>query len=276
MEIEEFVNQKYDPFNKNNILITKEEVCNLLNKFGIHKKPFEITNLNDFQTAFTHKSYSLKKFKEANVQIDENNEKAPDLQYDDYEVLEFLGDRVFDLAVVNYLVQRYPQQNQGFMTSLKHRIVSGEFMSDKYAQLLNFNKWILMSRHVEHKEGRHNEKIIEDIFEAFMGACFRLLSYNLCEKIVWFILENTLDFADLILNDTNYKDMIVKYFKINKKGEVIFNEISSTGPIHDRIITVELVDNKGNVISTGTEKTRKKAEQTASHRALVKYGVLSN
>lgn len=268
------VNQKYDPFNKNNILITKEDVLSILKKVGI-KDEMEIKNLEIFQIAFTHKSYSFKKFKEANVQLDDNKDNAPGLQNDDYEVLEFLGDRVVDMAVVNYLIKRYPNQNQGFLTNLKIKIVSGDFMGSKYARYLGLSKWVMMSRHFEHKEGRNNDKVLEDVFEAFIGACFKEFGYYFCENFIKIVLEDTVDFADLIMHDTNYKDMIIKYYQRNKLGHPTFRDREIKGPIHDRIYTVEVVDSNGKIIGVGTEKTKKKADQVAAHKACITVGLLS-
>ena len=58
METQEIV--KLNPYNLNNKLITKDEVINILTKFGINE---EITDLSIFQRAFIHKSYIKKKIK---------------------------------------------------------------------------------------------------------------------------------------------------------------------------------------------------------------------
>lgn len=270
------VNQKYDPFNKNNVLLTKKDVVEIFKRARVDIKESDLKNLDYFQVAFVHKSYSLKKFKEANVPLEDNNGSSPDLQYNDYEVDEFLGDRVTDLAVVQYLIKRFPTQGQGFYTNLKTKVVSGEFMGAKYARSLGLSKYVMISRHVELKEGRGNDKILEDVFEAFVGAAFKEFGYPFCEKFIQNILEDNVDFSELIMHDNNYKDMIVKYFQRNKMGHAKFVEKEVKGPVHDRIYTVEIQDSNGTVYGIGTEKNKKKAEQVSAHKACIHFGLVKN
>ena len=46
-----------------------------------------------------------------------------------------------------------------------------------FSKLLNFDKYILISKHVEDKcNGRQNDKLLEDLFESFIGSIY--LDYN--------------------------------------------------------------------------------------------------
>ena len=60
-----------------------------------------ILNIDLFLEAFTHKSYA---------------NECPELKTKHNERLEFLGDAVLSTVVAKYLFQRYPFENEGFLT----------------------------------------------------------------------------------------------------------------------------------------------------------------
>ena len=70
---------------------------------------------------------------------------------------------------------------------------------------LNFNKFMIISKHIEDNcNGRENEHILEDVFEAFLGALFLDSNDNkLIEKFIINCIETHIDIVDLILNDNN-------------------------------------------------------------------------
>ena len=77
----------------------------LLKKFSYRPK-----NLDLFTQALTHKSYSNTR---ENV---ESNER-----------LEYLGDTVIDLIVAEYLFEKFPDKDEGFLTKVKAKIVNPVF-----------------------------------------------------------------------------------------------------------------------------------------------------
>lgn len=83
-----------------------------------------------------------------------------------------------------------------------------------------------------------------------------------------------MDFPDMILNNNNYKDMLMKYYQNLNKEPPTYEEISQKGPPHNRIFTVCVRDENSDIISEGIGKTKKKADKTAAYNALVKLGVL--
>jgi ribonuclease-3 len=270
---------QYNPYNPSNIALTKEILVGIFKNVNIDftndliNKPLD---LETFQISLTHKSYAMKSSSDldSNYILVENKDNCVPLQKEDNERIEMLGDRVFDLVVVWYLYTRFPGQGEGFMTTLKTKIVSGEFMS-KYAHSLGIEKYILMSKNLEYKEGRMTESILEDAFEAFIGATFLQFGYEFCRKMIKFILEENLDFAELIRHDKNYIDILVKYCQMMKLKKPDFIDESIHGHSSNRLFTIVVKDGSGKVIGKGTEKTKKKAEQIAAHNALIQLGVIN-
>ena len=284
------------PYNPNNILINIDDVMNILKKNGIDKINSKDIDIDVYRQAFLHKSYTFKsnyelsRKDEENIIISEKPDDCLDLSDgESYEKLEFLGDRVVELVVVKHLFDRYndlPGSDEGFLTKLKTRLVSTKSLAS-FSEFLGFNKFITISKHVEEKcDGRINPRILEDVFEAFIAALFLdftevetdtqqrydLMSgpgYEICEKFITTIIENTVDFENLIMNDDNYKDILLRYFQNTYKITPKYIEIEADGPPHNRTFVMGVLDNQGSIIGKGTRKSKKAAEQEASKQALI-------
>ena len=62
------------------------------------------------------------------------------------------------------------------MTRIRSKLVCGDMLG-KLAKELHFGKWLVMSRHIEDVcFGRQSIKLLEDCFEAFIGAMY--LDFN--------------------------------------------------------------------------------------------------
>jgi len=277
---------KLNPYNTNNKLITEEEVIKILKKFGIEEK---ITNLEIFQRAFIHKSY-IKKENKDDVELEDKPEGCLDLQDVSNERLEYLGDAILSATIASYLYERFPNEEEGFMTRIRTKLVNGEMLGS-LAGKMELNEYLVISRHVEEKcGGRTSVKILEDIFESFIGALYldfneeelehpRLdfysgLGFQICQVFIINIIEKFVDFSDLILNDYNYKDQLMRYFQQKFKHTPKYKEVLIEGPPNNRSFTMCVMKNDGEILAYGKEKSKKKAEQLASKNALVNMGVI--
>ena len=278
-----------NPYNFNNNLLTENDVYNVLRKYDIKGN---IYSMKYYQLAFIHSSYSKKSPAEIgeNVVLANKPEGALELMDDDYERLEFLGDAVVSVVVAKYLFERFPDKNEGFLTKMRTKLVNGEmlgFLGNK----LGFGKFAIMSRHIEDKcKGRTSQHILEDIFEAFVGAMFldfnEIDNYNLldnfysgigfqiCEKFIIHVIEEFVDFSELILKNNNYKEMLNKYFNETYESSINFSEPSVEGGLNDRLYTVDILDNNNIVIGTGVGKSKKKAEQYACKDTLINLKII--
>ena len=80
--------------------------------------------------------------------------------------------------------------------------------------------------------------------------------------------------ANLIMNDDNFKDILLRYFQHTFSITPKYVQLETTGETNNRIFTMGVLDPQGNIVGKGTEKSKKKAEQEASRQALVYYGEL--
>jgi len=260
---------KSDPYNPKNKLITADDILNIMKSLNI--QDLTISNLDLYQRAFIHKSYcEMKDYEEY-----DKPKNCLELFKISYETLEFIGDSFLGNIIANYLYNRYflgYQQDEGFLTKLKIRFVCGEqlaFLSEK----LNLGQFMIISRHIdENCDGRNNIHILEDIFEAFLGALYSdTNNFQLVEKFIIQCIEKFIDFSDLILKDNNYKDQILRYFQHNYKIYPTYKTIKN----EEKNIYECQIFKEDEYIETGYGNSKKKSEQDASKKALMKFCVLS-
>ena len=67
-------------------------------------------------------------------------------------------------------------------------------------------------------DGRSNQHILEDVLEAFIGALYMdCQDFKVIQEFVFNLIGLHLDLPEIILNDTNFKDQILRYFQHNFK-----------------------------------------------------------
>jgi len=259
---------KANPYNTNNILIKDDDILNIMKTLNI--QDFKCNNLSLYQRAFVHKSYTqLKDYEEYNNEY--NSIKLFNISY---ETLEFVGDAFLGNIIANYLYNRYfhmHKMDEGFLTKLKIRFVCGEQLA-YLSKCLGFDKYMIISKHIEENcEGRSNTNILEDILEAFLGAIYEdKQDFKLVEKFIVNVIEKYVDFSETILYDNNYKDQILRYFQHNYQLYPTYK----TKKNEENKYECKLYKEDEYIVS-GYGNSKKKSEQDASKRALIKYHVLS-
>ena len=115
--------------NPRNILITNENIRNLLAKLEIYD---EIKDISIYQRALTHKSYiNPNNFLSTNQNyINKSTKNNVPYQKKSNERLEFLGDSIIGHIICEYLYDRYPGKDEGFLTKLKTRLVDRKSLAN--------------------------------------------------------------------------------------------------------------------------------------------------
>jgi ribonuclease III len=282
---------KLDPWNPNNKLITKKDIYAIFKCSGIHNcnDIIQINNIHLYQQAFVHGSY-IENPEIKNTIVPRPKDILPLFKHD-YEDLEFLGDRCLELSVAWYLYKKYPDSDPGFKTKLKIKIVKKDTLA-YFARYLGFNKHLIISKYIEEKtiNGRDNTRILEDVMEAFLCAIF--LDQNMNTNIVqeplqkrniqsggWVIvnmfiehlIERCIDFEDLLRKEENFKELLLKLYQKEFKVTPKYLQLGVQGPPHNRVFTMGVLSKDGDIISRGSGKTKKEAEQEASRLALSYY-----
>lgn len=264
------LNQSALPYNPCNKLVDESAVIRLLSIFG------DIGNINIYRRAFVHKSYCTRK----NENFVEGNVKCPHnclpLQEENNERLEFLGDAILHLVIAKYLFQRYPDVNEGFLTTTRTKLVNGDMLAF-LSNCLELKDYILLSSQIEANNGRENKNILEDTFEAFIGAIFLDFEekhgngFKFASEWIIHVIETYVDFAELMAKNTSYKDRLVKFCQHNFQFIPKFYEIDVTELHGKRVHTIYVKNNMGVVIAIGKGNTKKAAELDGAEQALNYY-----
>ena len=108
------------------------------------------------QRALTHRSY-----------LNEN----PDHPLNDNERLEFLGDATLDFITAEYLYHRFPEMNEGELTSLRSALVRTEKLAE-FSTKIHLGDYLFLGKGEEESGGRERPPILCGAFEALMGALY--------------------------------------------------------------------------------------------------------
>jgi ribonuclease-3 len=204
--------------NINNILISKEYICDLVEKYSISHLKIDISNnsMNKFYIkAFLHKSFS-------NVYNYNDIEDHTCFIYlekyilDNNERLEFFGDAVIYTIISEYLYNNYPDNSEGNLTPFRQKLIKKEQLS-YLARELNFHKYLLIDNHLERTNIRNNNNnLLENVFESFIGALYQDQGFEITKDFIIGVYTKLVDFNKLEVLDDNYKtQMIMLYHKYN-------------------------------------------------------------
>jgi len=281
------------PYNINNILITEKDIINILLKYDVNIGC--VNHLEYFHQSFTHKSYVKKEvYTDEILKCAKNEMGNPDnlleLRPDSYERLEYFGDRVVKIVVSFYLFNRYPLEDEGFMTRLQTKIEDKKNLSI-LSKELGLGKYFIISKQIDSLNGRNMEKIHEDVFEAFMGALFLSNGFEPCCLLLLNLLETMIDYAEKLYCDNNYKDNLLRYHHKMKWAFPEYIMLGHAGPPHKRTYImgvekqnisatdkkkfIETKNYKELCISFGNGMSKKEGEQKAAKMALILYGHLN-
>ena len=206
---------------------------------------------NLLRQAFIHRSY-----------LNEN----PSLGLEQNERLEFLGDAALELAITEYLYEKYPQKTEGEMTALRAALVNAVALSEA-ANSLNIGDFLLLSKGEAKSLGKARQYILANAFEALIGAIylnggyeetFDFLEKNLFGKIEEVIEKKLwIDAKSLFQEKAQELESVTPAYKV----------LAESGPDHEKVFTmgVFLGDE---LIADGYGASKQEAEQDAARKAL--------
>jgi len=209
-----------------------------------------IFDKNIYVEALIHRS-----FLEENEQFNLSNER-----------LEFLGDSVLNLVIGEYLFNKFPQEEEGFLTKVRAKMVNRNALS-LVAENLNLGELLIISSSVPKSITHNSKSMLSDALEALIGAIYLDKGIDTCKKFIQTnILEPALKNGDHLI-DENYKSQLLEYAQANKLAIPVYQIVSEEGPHHDKTFIAEVIIGE-KVLGEGKGKSKKEAEQNAAQVAL--------
>ncbi|MDR1123331.1 MAG: ribonuclease III [Elusimicrobiota bacterium] len=204
---------------------------------------------NILREALTHKSYAAER-----------------RQGRDNERLEFLGDSVLGLVVAGYLYGLLAAKEEGALSKIKSNLVSRHNLYF-WAADISLGKYMLLGQGEDSAGGRARESILSNAMEAVLGAVYLDGGFGAASRIIL----NWLATQKIEADGGDYKSILQEYLQKRGKPAPEYGVVSTLGPEHEKIFTVEVRLN-GARLALGKGKNKKSAEQAAAKAALQSCG----
>jgi ribonuclease-3 len=202
--------------------------------------------------AFVHSSYS-----------NENPLDAPDHN----ERLEFLGDAVIGLTVSRLLYDRYPDEDEGFLTARRAALVNREALA-AMALDLGFDRYLLLGRGEFEGGGSTRPSLLAACFEALAGALSISEGQTATEAILERLFASRLEaLADIDGPPKSAKSRLQEWSQRHHGIKPVYRLLRTTGLPHEQEFEVAVMLD-GQRLSTGSGSSRQRAEERAATTAL--------
>jgi ribonuclease III len=208
---------------------------------------FRTGNLRIYEIAFIHRSATL---------------TLPDGKKVNNERLEFLGDSVLDGILSDFLFEKYPDANEGFMTKIRARIVNREILN-QLAVSMGINKILVSNISL----GHNTKHLYGDALEALIGAVFLDKGFRKTKRFFMRnVLEKYLDMQTIVNTDNDYKSLVFEWVQKKKANLSFTYKEDYNFDLKKSVFTTILqIDNEE--FGKGQGASKKEAEQEAACQA---------
>lgn len=225
-----------------------EDIFELEEKLGIEFNDYSLV-----ARALTHRSF-----------LNEN----PSSIVEDNERLEFLGDAVLDFVVGSYLYHRFPEVDEGELTSLRAALVRTKTLAE-FAKAWDLGRLLRLGNGEAESGGRERPPILCAAFEAVIGATYLDQGldavYAITEPLIGPALRKIM--ASSLHKDAKSEFQVWAQARYNMTPR--YQVISTSGPDHAKEFTVRaLVGDE--TWGEGSGRSKQSAAQAAARQALVK------
>lgn len=214
--------------------------------------------LSEFQKEIGYK-FSDNDLLEAALTHASMNVQKPNLN--NYEKLEFLGDRVLGLVMATVLYERFSHETEGEMARRHAGLVCGASLH-RVAKTMCIGKVIRMTSSEENTGGRENATIMEDALEALIGAVYLDSGLVAADKLIrhyWLPLLSSVREAP-----KDAKSALQEWAQQHGFPLPSYHVLSRTGADHAPIFSIEAVLVGSNFRAEATGTSKKEAEQGAA------------
>ena len=199
------------------------------------KLGFKFKNPKLIYIALTHKS---------RTSSDENNQR-----------LEFLGDSILSAVITEYLYEKFTEDNEGRLTSMRASLVNEDSLFE-LAKNINLNEFVLMSDEELSRDGNLRKAALADTYESIIGAIFLDQGYSESKKTILNLFKNELNNLKNIKTFKDPKSFLQE--KLQSKGIDPPKYLTSlkSGPPHNPIFETKLYIGKKLIVkSEGFKKS---------------------
>jgi ribonuclease III len=208
---------------------------------------FNPGNLKIYEIAFIHRSASFTLPNGKKV----NNER-----------LEYLGDAVLDAILSDYLFEKFPDANEGFMTKIRSRIVNRDVLN-QLAISMGIHKILISNVSSVHPK----KNLYGDALEALLGSVFLDKGFKKTKKLfIKNVVYKYLDLNTIVKTDTDYKSLVFEWVQKHKSNIIFTYNEEYDFNLKKSVFSTTLIIDKEE-LGEGHGSSKKEAEQEASSQA---------
>ncbi len=219
----------------------------------------------EFQKTIKYKFSSVALLQEALTHRSYLNEH-PEWKIANNERLEFLGDAVLELVITEELFNRYPDKEEGWMTSVRAALVNYVTLAE-VARGIGIDGAVLLSRGEAKDTGRAREVILANAFESLIGAIYLDGEYKAAKKFINTFVTSRLE--DIIRNalHVDAKSLLQEKVQASLKVTPVYKVLSSEGPDHKKMFTIGVYFGD-KLVAQGSGPSKQDGEVDAAKKAL--------
>jgi ribonuclease-3 len=184
------------------------------------------------------------------------------------ERLEFLGDAVIGLIVSRFLYERYPDEDEGFLTARRASLVNRDALASLALQL-ELDRYLLLGRGEAEAGGATRPSLLAATFEAVAGAIFLDEGMEVTRDWLRPLFAERMPLPGAEAGaPKSAKSRLQEWTQRHRHTKPRYELIGTSGPPHDQIFTVAaLLD--GRRLAAGEGTSRQRAEEMAAAAALI-------
>ena len=218
----------------------------------IKKVGHAFSDLSNLEQALIHPSARTNKFRKGGKRVHEN------------ERLEFLGDRVLGLVIAEWLMERFPDANEGELAQKLNALVRKETCAE-IARELALESYIRVGK-TERSGGVHKRTaVLGDAMESLIAAIYLDGGYQGARLVVRRMWTGHMERVDDVLRDP--KTVLQEWAQGRGLAAPTYTVISQSGPDHNPKFEIG-VEVEGLEGETGRGGTKRGAEQDAANKLL--------
>ncbi len=181
--------------------------------------------------------------------------------------LEFLGDSVLQFILTDALYHEYPAEREGVLSRRRAVLSKGNFLT-QMARDLGLDACIRLNKSEEDAGGRNRASILEDAFEALVGALYLDSDLATVRERVLAWYGPVKDRLAVSEDAENPKGRLQELIQPTHGNTALSYKVSATtGPRHARVYEVEVFLEQRK-IGSGSGSSKKIAEEAAARVAL--------
>lgn len=184
-----------------------------------------------------------------------------------YERLEFLGDSILGFVIAEMLYTKFPSLAEGKLSQIRSKLVKGATLAE-LALSLELNEYVILGAS-EQSGGQNREKILEDVFEALIGAIYLDSDFATVKDVIlsWYKpILSSIDIDSVKVKDN--KSKLQEILLQNGLSLPEYNIETIQGRDHEQEFTIVATSSDLDIKVKAQGTSRRKAEQKAAGKMI--------